>query len=45
MLQVSQYYEIYKLSADILERVYGLEQLNEIEKMQYINSKESEFMI
>lgn len=25
LLQLSQYYEIYKLAADILEKVYGLE--------------------
>eukprot|EP00347_Sterkiella_histriomuscorum_P003385 403364502 len=36
--QYSAYSEIYELATEILERVYDCQQVDEIEKMKYINS-------
>lgn len=44
-LQYCEYYEIYKLASDILEKVYQYEQVDEIEKMKMFNSLDQDFMI
>jgi hypothetical protein len=37
-LQISPYHEVYKLSAEILERFFGAQEMEGEEKMQFITN-------
>jgi hypothetical protein len=39
-LQISQYTEVYKQSALILEKFFAGQEMEELEKMEFINSKQ-----
>ncbi len=42
-LQLSQYYEVYQLASEIIERHCGGAEMSEFEKMEFINSKNGTF--
>lgn len=44
-LQISPFHEVYKLASDIIERHFGGMEMGDLEKMNYINSKENEFVL
>ena len=44
-LQLSQFHEVYRMASEVIERHCGGEEMNTLEKLEFINSKDSAFHI
>ena len=42
-LQLSEFFEVYKQASDILERYCGGQEMDPLEKMEFMNAKKTTF--